>query len=109
MHLREAIDERNQLQKEKWAWEQRYQDLYHTFHENGAEEATKMVEEAAQTLALSPLHTPPFLRDVAMTPGFPVQHAEYQHPPRLLTLTLQPPDQALLLQPHLAHDRPTLT
>lgn len=105
MHLREAIDERNQLQKEKWAWEQRYQDLYHTFHENVAEEATKMVEEAAQTLVLSPEHTPPLLRDVAKTLEFQVKQTEDQHVAQLLTLMRQAQYKAALLERELANER----
>jgi DNA anti-recombination protein RmuC len=73
INLHEMIDERNQLQEAKQALEQRYQELYHSFHDTVEEEATKMVEEAARTLVLSPEHTPALLRDVAKTLEFQVK------------------------------------
>ncbi len=105
IHLREAIAERNQLQEEKEEWEQRYQKLYHSFHEKVAEEATKMVEEAAQTLVLSPEHTPPLLRDVAKTLEFQVKQTEDQHVAQLLTLMRQAQYKAALLERELANER----
>src|SRR5215471_4316835 len=70
VHLLEMIEEHKQLQEEKQQLERRYQELDHTFHDTVELEANKLVEEAAQTLNLSPEHTPPLLRDVAKTLEF---------------------------------------
>ena len=63
-HLREMMDELNQKQQAYQEMEQRYQDLYHSFQDAVEEEAGKLVSEAAQTMVLSPEHTPPLLHDV---------------------------------------------
>ena len=67
IHLREAIDELNQLEANYQELKRSYEDLDHSFHENVSQEANKMVEEAANTIILTPEHTPALLRDVAKT------------------------------------------
>ena len=105
IHLREAIDECNQLHTANQELERRYQELDHSFHDTVTEEASKMVEEAAHTLALSPEHTPPLLRDVAKTLEFQVKQTEDLHVAELLSLMRQAQRKAELLEWELANER----
>ncbi len=105
IHLREAIEERNQLHEVNQELQRRYQELEHSFHENVTEEASKLVEEAAHTLALSPEHTPPLLRDVAKTLEFQVKQTEDLHVAELLSLMRQAQRKAELLEQELASER----
>lgn len=105
MHLRDMIDERNQLQEDNQQLDRRYQELYHSFHESVEEESTKMVQEAAHTLALSPEHTPALLRDVAKTIEFQVKQTEDQHVAELLSLIRQAQYKAAQLEQELANER----
>jgi hypothetical protein len=105
IHLREAIDERNQLHEDNLDLQKRLQELEHSFHENVTEEASKMVEEAAHTLVLSPEHTPPLLRDVAKTLEFQVKQTEDLHVAQLLSLMRQAQTKADLLEQELASER----
>ncbi len=105
IHLREAIAECNQLQEANQELERRYQQLDHSFHETVTEEASKMVEEAAHTLVLSPEYTPPLLRDVAKTLEFQVKQTEDLHVAELLTLLRQAQRKAELLEQELANER----
>lgn len=105
IHLREAIEERNQLHEANQELQRRYRELEHSFHENVTEEASKMVEEAAQTLVLSPEHTPPLLRGVAKTLEFQVKQTEDLHVAELLYLMRQAQLKAALLEQELANER----
>lgn len=105
IHLREAIAECNQLQETNLELERRYQQLDHSFHDSVTKEASKMVEEAAHTLVLSPEHTPPLLRDVAKTLEFQVKQTEDLHVAELLTLLRQAQRKAELLEQELANER----
>ena len=105
MHLLEMIEEHKQLQEEKQQLERRYQELDHTFHDTVELEASKLVEEAAQTLTLSPEHTPPLLRDVAKTLEFQTKQTEDQHVAQLLSLIRQAQHKASLLDQELANER----
>ncbi len=105
IHLREAIEERNQLHEANQELLRRYQELEHSFHETVSEEASKLVEEAAQTLVLSPEHTPPLLRDVAKTLEFQVKQTEDLHVAELLYLMRQAQHKAELLEQELANER----
>jgi len=105
IHLREAIEERNQLQEANQELERRYQELYHSFHETVTEEANKMVEEAAHTIVLTPEYTPPLLRDVAKTVELHVKQTEDQHVAELLSLMRQSQYKADLLEQELANER----
>lgn len=105
IHLREAIAECNQLQEANQELERRYRQLDHSFHETVTKEASKMVEEAAHTLVLSPEYTPPLLRDVAKTLEFQVKQTEDLHVAELLTLLRQAQRKAELLEQELANER----
>jgi hypothetical protein len=105
IHLREAIEERNQLHEANQQLEKRYQELDHSFHETVTEEASKLVQEAANTLVLSPEHTPPLLRDVAKTLEFQVKQTEDLHVAELLSLMRQAQRKAELLEQELAIER----
>ncbi len=105
IHLREAIEERNQLHEANQELERRYQELYRSFHDKVEVEANKMVAEAANTLVLSPEYTPPLLRDVAKTLEFQVKQTEDQHVAELLSLMRQAQHKADLLERELANER----
>jgi len=105
IHLREAIEERNQLEATNQELKRRYQELDHSFHENVSEEAKKMVSEAANTIILTPEHTPPLLRDVAKTVELHMKQTEDQHVAALLALIRQAQYKADLLEQELANER----
>jgi DNA repair exonuclease SbcCD ATPase subunit len=105
IHLREAIEECNQLHEANQELQRRYQELDQSFHETVTEEASKLVEEAAHTLVLSPEHTPPLLRDVAKTLEFQVKQTEDLHVAELLSLMRQAQRKAELLEQELASER----
>ncbi len=105
IHLREAIEEHNQLELENQELRRRYTELYHSFHENVSEEAEKMVAEAATTIILTPGHTPPLLRDVAKTVELHMKQTEDQHVAELLSLIRQAQYKSELLEQELAIER----
>ena len=105
IHLREAIDERNQLEEANQDLKRRYQELDHSFHETVSVEAKKMVAEAANTIILTPEYTPPLLRDVAKTVELHMKQTEDQHVAELLALIRQAQYKADLLEQELAIER----
>lgn len=105
IHLREAIEERNQLEATNQELKRRYQELDHSFHENVSQEAKKMVSEAANTIILTPEHTPPLLHDVAKTVELHMKQTEDQHVAELLSLIRQAQYKADLLEQELASER----
>jgi hypothetical protein len=105
IHLREAIEERNQLEASNQELKRRYEELDHSFHENVSEEAKKMVSEAANTIILTPEHTPPLLRDVAKTVELHLKQTEDQHVAALLSLIRQAQYKSDLLEQELANER----
>jgi hypothetical protein len=107
-HLRDMMEERNQMQEMHADLERRYQDLYHSFHEKVEEEANTMVSEAARTLVLSPDHTPPLLHDVVKTLEFQVKQTEDQHVAEILRLMRQAQYKAQLLEQEIASEREKL-
>ena len=107
-HLREMMDELNQKQQAYQEMEQRYQELYHSFQDAVEEEAGKLVTEAAQTMVLSPEHTPPILHDVIKTLEFQVKQTEDQHVAELMALMRQVQRKNELLERELAQERENL-
>jgi len=105
IHLREAIEELNQLEAMNQELKRRFEELDHSFHETVSEEANKMVAEAANTIILTPEHTPPLLRDVAKTVELHMQQTEDRHVAALLALIRQAQFKAGLLEQELAHER----
>ena len=105
MHLREAIEERNQLELDNQELKSLYIELDRSFHENVSEEAEKIVAEAASTIVLTPEHTPPLLRDVAKTVELHIKQSEDQHVAELLSLIRQAQYKAELLEQELAIER----
>src|SRR2546430_15735122 len=105
IHLREAIEERNQLEAANQELKSRYQELDHSFHETVSEEAQKMVSEAANTIILTPEYTPPLFRDVAKTVELHMKQTEDQHVAALLSLIRQAQYKADLLEQELANER----
>ncbi len=103
--LLEMLEEHHQLQAENQQLAHRYQDLAQTFHETVEREASKLVAEAAQTLTLTPEHTPPLLREVAKTLEFQTKQTEDQHVAQLLALIRQAHHKAELLDQELANER----
>ncbi len=107
-HLREMMDELNQKQQAYQEMEQRYQELYHSFQDAVEEEAGKLVSEAAQTMVLSPEHTPPLLHDVLKTLEFQVKQTEDQHVAELMALMRQAQRKNEQLEQALAQERANL-
>lgn len=107
-HLREMMEERNQMQEVNQHWEQRYQDLYHSFQDAVEEEAGKMVKEAAQTLILSPEHTPALLGDVVKTLEAQMKQTEDQRTTELLAVMRQAQYKSELLEQEIARERTEL-
>lgn len=107
-HLREMMDELNQKQQAYQEMEQRYQDLYHSFQDAVEEEAGKLVSEAAQTMVLSPEHTPPLLHDVVKTLEFQVKQTEDQHVAELMAFLRQAQRKNEQLERELAQERENL-
>jgi len=105
MNLREAIEERNQLYEANQELKRSYRELDYSFHETVTEEANKIVAEAANTIVLTPEHTPPLLRDVAKTVELHVKQTEDQHVAELLSLMRQAQYKADLLEQELANER----
>ena len=105
IHLREAIEERNQLEEANQDLKRRYQELDHSFHETVSQEANKMVAEAANTIILTPEYTPPLLRDVAKTVELHMKQTEDQHVAELLALIRQAQFKADLLEQELDNER----
>ena len=104
-HLRDMMEERNQMQESQADLERRYQELYRSFHEKVEEEATTMVSEAARTLILSPDHTPPLLHDLVKTLEFQVKQTEDQHVAEILRLMRQAQHKAEQLEQEIANER----
>lgn len=107
-HLREMMDELNQKQQALQEMEQRYHELYHSFQDSVEEEAGKLVTEAAQTMVLSPEHTPPILHDVVKTLEFQVKQTEDQHVAELMALMRQAQRKNEMLEQQLAQERENL-
>jgi len=107
-HLREMMDELNQKQQIFLEMEQRYHELYHSFQDAVEEEAGKLVTEAAQTMVLSPEHTPPILHDVVKTLEFQVKQTEDQHVAELMALMRQAQRKNDMLEQALAQERENL-
>jgi hypothetical protein len=105
MNLREAIEERNQLYEANQELKRSYRELDYSFHETVTEEANKIVAEAANTIVLTPEHTPPLLRDVAKTVELHVKQTEDQHVAELLSLMRQAQYKADLLEQELSNER----
>src|SRR5258707_2019255 len=108
LHLREMMEERNQMQEVNQSLEQRYQDLYHSFQDAVEDEASKMVKEAAQTLILSPEHTPALLGDVAKTLESQMKQTEDQRTAELLAVMRQAQYKSELLEQEVARERDEL-
>lgn len=104
-HLREMMDELNQKHQSLLDIERRYQELYHSFHESVEEEAGKLVSEAAQTLVLSPEHTPAILHDVMKTLEFQVKQTEDEHVAEIMALMRQVQHKNELLEQQLAQEQ----
>jgi hypothetical protein len=107
-HLRDMMDERNQMQEANQNWERRYQELYHSFQDAVEEEANKMVQEAAQTLVLSPEHTPALLGDVVKTLEAQLKQTEDQRTAELLAVMRQARYKSELLEQEVARERAEL-
>lgn len=104
-HLREMMEERNQMQEANQQLERRYQDLYKSFQDAVEEEANKMVKEAAQTLILSPGHTPALLSDVVKTFEAQVRQTEDLRTTELLAMMRQAQYKAEQLDQEMARER----
>lgn len=107
-HLRDMMEERNHMQETNQQWERRYQELYHSFQDAVEEEANKLVKEAAQTLVLSPEHTPALLNDVVKTLEGQLKQTEDQRTAELLAVMRQAQYKAELLEQEVTRERAEL-
>jgi len=62
--LRQVMEDLNEKRDMLQGSEQRYQELYHSFHVAVEEETRKLLAETAKTMKLSPDHTPPILQEL---------------------------------------------
>ena len=104
-HLRDMMNEHNQMQEANQQWERRYQELYRSFQDAVEEEANKMVQEAAQTLVLSPEHTPALLSDVVKTLEAQLKQTEDQRTAELLAVMRQTLYKSELLEQEVTRER----
>jgi chromosome segregation ATPase len=107
-HLHEMMEEHNQMQEVNAHLTAQYQDLYHTFQDKVEEEADKLVKEAAQTLILSPEHTPALLSDVVKTLESQARQTEDQRTAELLAIMRQAQYKSELLEQEVARERAQL-
>ena len=103
--LRDMMEERNQMFEVNQQLERRYQDLYRTFQDAVDEEANKLVQEAAQTLVLSPEHAPALLSDVVKTLEAQARQTEDQRTLELLSVMRQAQYKSELLEQEVARER----
>lgn len=106
--IREMMDEHNHIQEVHQQGEQRYQELEQTFQDAVEDEARKMVQEAAQTLALSPEHPPALLSDVVTILEGQFRQNEDRRSAELLAVIHQAQEKAGLLEQEIAHERAEL-
>ncbi len=107
-HLRDLMEECNHLQEAQRHLEQRYQELHHTFQEAVEDEAHKMVTEAANTVVLSPEHTPVLLRDLKKTIELQTRQVNDQHVAQTLYLMREAQRKAQQMEQELDQERQQL-
>jgi uncharacterized integral membrane protein len=107
-HLRDLMEERNHMQEAQLQLEQRYQELYHSFQEAVEEEAYKMVTEAANTVVLTPEHTPVLLRDLKKTIELQSRQVKDQHLAQSLYLMREAQRKAQQIEQELDKERQQL-
>lgn len=107
-HLRDMMEERNQMQDINQQLEQQYQDLYSSFQDAVEDEASKMVQEAAQTLILTPDRAPALLNDVVKTLETQARQTEDQRTAELLTIMRQVQYKAEELEREVEREREEL-
>jgi hypothetical protein len=78
-HLREMMEERNRIQEAYRQYEQRYQELYHTFQDAVGEETRKIVSRAWQELEQPSGEVPEVVRDVVKALEARVRPPEHPH------------------------------
>ena len=107
-HLRDLMEESNHLQEAQRHLEQRYQELYHSFQEAVEDEAHKIVTEAADTVVLSPEHTPALLRDLKKTIELQARQVKDQHVAQTLYLMREAQRKAQQMEQELDQERQQL-
>jgi len=107
-YLRELMDEHKHMQEAQLELERRYQDLYHSFQEAVEEEAHKMINEASNTVVLSPEHTPTLLRDLKKTIELQARQREDQHLAQTLYLMREAQRKAQQMEQELDRERQLL-
>ncbi len=107
-HLRDLMEERNHMQEAQLQLEQRYQELYHSFQEAIEEEAHKIVTEAANTVVLTPEHTPVLLRDLKKTIELQTRQVKDQHLAQALYLMREAQRKAQQMEQELDKERQQL-
>jgi hypothetical protein len=103
--MQSALTSRDSLQDDRNDLELRYQDLYHAFQGAVEEEATKIVDEAARTIELTPGDRPEQVNDVMKTVELRVRQVEDKHVAEVLYLMRQAQRKANRLEYELAQER----
>ncbi len=107
-HLLDMMEERRQMQETHLQLEERYQDLYHSFQTAAEEEAHKIVTEAAQTVELTPEHTPLLLQNVRKTLELQAKQTEDQHVAQALYLMREAQRKTQQMEQELDQERQNL-
>jgi hypothetical protein len=105
IQLQTTLAGRDSLQEEHNELELRYQELYHAFQSAVEEEATKIVDEAARTIELTPENRPEQVNDIMKTVELRVRQAEDKHTAETLYLMRQTQRKASRLEHELMGER----
>jgi cation transport ATPase len=103
--LQTALASRDSLQEDHNELELRYQELYHAFQSAVEEEATKIVDEAARTIELTPENRPEQVNDIMKTVELRVRQVEDKHTAEALYLMRQTQRKASRLEQELLRER----
>jgi cation transport ATPase len=107
--LQTALTSRDNLQEEHNNLELRYRELYHAFQSAVEAEATKIVDEAARTIELTPDDRPAQVKDIMKTVELRVRQVEDKHTAEALYLMRQTQRKANKLEHELMLERQQIT
>src|SRR5579863_5037838 len=108
-HMRELMEERNQLQEAHLQLERRYQELYHSFQAAVEEEAQNMVSRATQTLDLHADERPDSRSDIMKTVELHIKQVEERHTTEAVYLMQQAQKKALQVEHELRRQQLQMT
>ena len=106
--LRQVMEELNEKRDMLQESEQRYQELYHSFHVAVEEETRKLLAETAKTIKLSPGHTPPILQELMQALESQVRQTGDQRLAEVMTLMRQVQRKNEQIEQELAGERESI-